>query len=119
SVTKLHIAATMMRLHELGQLALDAPVIGSLPEDLAHRLHVHRGIDHTAELTAVHLLGHLSGLPDYLDEKPARGPSLMDEILAGPDQRWAPEDAVRRARDQLSTHFPPSDPHGRRPRIRY
>ncbi len=119
SITKLFIATVVLKLHEQGRLELHAPVTNHLPEDLGHRLHVHRDVDHTDELTAVHLLGHLSGLPDYLDERPADGRSLMEEILAGPDQRWTPEEAVRRARDRLRTHFPPSDPQGPRPKIRY
>ena len=32
---------------------------------------------------------------------------------------WSAEDAVARARDRLLPHFPPSDPHAARPRIRY
>lgn len=119
SVTKLHIAAVVLRLHEQGRLELHEPLTRFLPEEFRHELHVHRGIDHTGELTAVHLLGHLSGLPDYLDEKPADGSSLIDEIVEGPDFQWTAEDAVRRSRDRLGTHFPPSDPSGARPRIRY
>lgn len=119
SVTGLHIAAVVLRLHEQGHLELHSPLTRFLPEEFQQQLHVHRGIDHTGELTVAHLLGHLSGLPDYLDEKPPDGASLMDEVIEGPDRRWTPEDAVRRARDRLSTHFPPSDLHRAHPRIRY
>jgi D-alanyl-D-alanine carboxypeptidase len=119
SITKLFIAAVILKLHEQGRLELRAPVTKHLPDEFHRGLHVHRDVDHTGTLTAVHLLGHLSGLPDYLDERPADGPSLMEQILAGPDRRWTPEDAVRHARDRLRTHFPPSDPQGPRPRIRY
>ncbi|HVL51273.1 MAG TPA: serine hydrolase domain-containing protein [Actinomycetota bacterium] len=119
SVTKLHIAAVILRLHEQGHIDLHAPIASYLPEEFGERLHVHDGVDRTSEITAVHLLGHLSGLPDYLEEKPPDGTSLVDQIVEGPDRGWTPEDAARRARDQLSPHFPPSDPHGPRPRIRY
>jgi D-alanyl-D-alanine carboxypeptidase len=119
SVTKLHIAAVVLRLVEQGHIDLDAPLTHCLPDDLRERVHVHEGRDFTGELTVVHLLGHLSGLPDYLEEKPPDGPRLIDEVLDGPDRAWTPADAVRRARDRLRTHFPPSDPNGSRPRIRY
>lgn len=119
SVTKLHIAAVILRLHEQGRIDLHAPITTYLPEEFGERLHVHDGIDRTGELNAVHLLGHLSGLPDYLEEKPPDGKSLIEEIVEGPDRSWTPEDAVRRARDHVTPHFPPSDPSGSRPRIRY
>jgi D-alanyl-D-alanine carboxypeptidase len=119
SVTKMFIAAVTLRLHEQGRLDVHGPIPAYVPHEFQERLHVHNGRDHTAELTVVHLLGHLSGLPDYLEEKPPDGPSLVDEIVEGPDRAWSAADAVRRARDRLGSHFPPSDPHGRRPRIRY
>jgi D-alanyl-D-alanine carboxypeptidase len=119
SITKLHIASVILRLHELGQLDVDAPIARVLPEDFRERLHVHDGIDHTAELTPAHLLGHLSGLPDYLEATPRGGSSLIEDVVAGPDRSWTPEDAVRHARDRLTPHFPPSDPNGATPRIRY
>lgn len=119
SVTKLFIATVVLRLHERGQVRLDAPLADVLPDEFRQGVHRHGGVDHTGELTLVHLLGHLSGLPDYLDQKPRGGRSWMDEIVAGPDRRWSSEDAVRHARERLATHFPPSDPAATRARIRY
>jgi CubicO group peptidase (beta-lactamase class C family) len=119
SVTKLHIAAIILRLNERGLLDLDAPISALLPDDLGQRLHVHGGTDRTAQLTPVHLLGHLSGLPDYLEERPRGASSLIDDIVAVGDRAWTPEQAVVRARDQLTPHFPPSDPDRPRPKLRY
>jgi CubicO group peptidase (beta-lactamase class C family) len=65
------------------------------------------------------LLGHLTGLPDYLDERPPGGLSLVEEIIEEGDRAWRPAEAVARARDRLTPHFPPSDGHAARPRIRY
>ena len=119
SVTKLYIAAVVLRLHEQGLIDLEAPVAASLPAPLGTRLHVYRDVDRTSTITVRHLLGHLSGLPDYLDERPARGRSLLVEILEDGDRGWSPQEAVIRARDRLTPHFAPSDPGAPRPRIRY
>lgn len=119
SITKLHIAAVILRLHEQGLVDLDAPITTALPGDLGHRLHVIDGTDHTERITPVHLLGHLSGIPDYLEERPAGAPSLIDDVITGGDQAWTPEQAVTRARDHLTPHFAPSSPGQPRTRIRY
>lgn len=118
SVTKLHIAVVVLRLHENGQIDLAAPVREQMPPHLADGLHIYDGADYTDQITPAHLLGHLSGLPDYLDEPPPGTISLLDEVLAG-DRGWSAADAVSRARDVLEPHFPPSDPAASRQKIRY
>lgn len=119
SVTKLYVVAVVLRLHEAGRLRVDEPAVKYLPGEFLTGLHVLEGTDFTDEITAVQLLGHLSGLPDYLTEKPAGGQSLIDEVIAGPDRSWTPAGAVRRARDRLSPYFRPSAPGSTRPKIRY
>jgi CubicO group peptidase (beta-lactamase class C family) len=119
SITKLHIATVVLRLHERGVVDLDAPVSAYLPPELARGLHVLDGVDYTERITPTHLLGHLTGLPNALDERPRGGRSLLEEVLEDGDRAWSAEDAVARARDRLRPHFPPSDPQAARPRIRY
>jgi CubicO group peptidase (beta-lactamase class C family) len=119
SVTKLYIAAVVLRLTEERSVELDAPVRDYLPARLRTGLHVIDGVDTTDRITVRHLLGHLTGLPDSVDERPRGGRSLVEEVLEGADRAWSFEDAVGRARDRLTPHFPPSNPAGRRPRIRY
>ncbi|HEX6255982.1 MAG TPA: serine hydrolase domain-containing protein [Euzebyales bacterium] len=104
SVTKLYIAAVVLRLHEQGMVELSEAVVGYLPERLARGLHVLDGVDYTSQLTLVHLLGHLSGLPDWLDERPPGAKSLVDELVEDGDRVWTCEDAVMRARDRLTPH---------------
>lgn len=106
-------------LHEQGMVGLNEPVVGYLPKRLASGLHVLDDVDYTSQLTLVHLLGHLSGLPDWLDERPPGAKSLVDELVEDGDRVWTCEDAVMRARDRLTPHFPPSDPTSAKPRIRY
>jgi CubicO group peptidase (beta-lactamase class C family) len=119
SVTKLYVATVVLRLHERGLVDLEAPATEFLSADFASGLHVLDGVDYTDRITATHLLGHLSGLPDYLDERPRGGRNLVEEIIEEGDCAWSPADAVARARDRLTPHFPPSDPQAARPKIRY
>lgn len=119
SVTKLHITAVLLRLHERGLVDLDAPISAYLPSELSRGLHVLDGVDHTSRITPTHLLGHHTGLPDWLDERPRGGRSFVEEIVEDGDRAWSFEDAVARARDHLTPHFPPSDTAATRPRIRY
>ncbi len=73
SLSKVVATTTMaLLLYERGMLALDAPVIGVLPEV--------RGSDHRrAEITFRHLLAHSSGLPAY--EKLFLQAHNRDELL--------------------------------------
>jgi CubicO group peptidase (beta-lactamase class C family) len=119
SVTKLYISAVVLKLGEQGLVDLGAPISVYLPPGLAEGLHVLDGADHTDRITSVHLLGHLTGLPDSLDERPRGGRSLFEEVVEDGDKGWSLEEAVARARDRLHPHFPPSNPEAGRPKIRY
>jgi D-alanyl-D-alanine carboxypeptidase len=119
SVTKLFITVHVLRLVEEGLLDLVTPIAAFLPTELSRRLHVHRGVDHTDQLTVAHLLGHHSGLPDALDERPPGGRSLVEQVVSDGDRAWTHRASVAVARDELRTHFPPSDPGDPRARIRY
>ncbi len=117
SVTKLYIAAVVLRLHEEGLIDLDAPIPGYLPDALKPGLHVLEGVDRTAEVTVTHLLAHATGLPDSLVEHREGERGLVAEIEAG-DVAFTFEEAVQRVRS-VPPHFPPSDLTRDRPRVRY
>ena len=117
SVTKLHIASVVLRLHEQGLIDLEAPVPEYLPEGLRSGLHVRDGVDRTAHMTATHLLGHATGLPDSLVEHRKGEQSLVTEIESG-DVAFSFAEAVERVRS-LTPHFPPSDLTSHRPKVRY
>jgi D-alanyl-D-alanine carboxypeptidase len=53
---------------EEGRVGLDAPVADYLPASLLAGLHVWKGVDRTAEITVRHLLGHATGLAEYLSD---------------------------------------------------
>lgn len=119
SIDKLFTAVLVMQLAERGRVSLDAPVADYLAPELTRGLHCYRGVDYSGHITLRHLLGHTSGLADWLEQRPRDGPSLIEHILAEGDAPYALADVVARVRDRLSPHFPPQDPTARRQRIRY
>ena len=117
SVTKLYIAAVVLRLYEQGLIDLEAPIPGYLPDQLRTGLHVRDGVDRTAGITVTHLLAHATGLPDSLIEHRKGGRGLVAEIEAG-DVAFSFVEAVERIRS-VPPHFPPSDLTGSRCKVRY
>jgi D-alanyl-D-alanine carboxypeptidase len=125
SITKLYIAAAVMRMVEEGELALGDRMVDRLPSSFTRGLHVEGGVDRTDQITIEHLLGHTSGLPDFIEDIPPRrgGPddrrSLVEILLADGDRDWSLTDTTRRVREALRPHFPPQSLDARRVRIRY
>jgi D-alanyl-D-alanine carboxypeptidase len=118
SVTKLYIAATIVQLAEGGQVALDSPIAAYLPQSLIGGIHRLNGVDYTEKITVRHLLGHMSGLPDYLEDTPKGGKSLFEHILAE-DRSYTTEEAMAIVRETLRPHFAPQPLDAKRHRIRY
>jgi len=118
SVTKLYIAATVLKLMERGRLRLEAPMSTYLPKSLIGGLHRLAGVDYTERITVHHLLGHLSGLPDYFDARPKGGKALIEEVIAR-DFAFTIVDVLDTVRDRLTPHFPPQPLDAKRPKVRY
>jgi CubicO group peptidase (beta-lactamase class C family) len=118
SVTKLYIGTTVLQLHELGQIALDAPITAYLPMDRIAGLHRLDGVDHTRRITVRHLLNHTSGLPDFLEDRPRGGRSIYEDIEDGVDRSWTFDDVIDIAR-RMRPHFEPQDLSADRQRARY
>ncbi len=119
SVTKLYIGAAVLRLQEQGLLSIDDPLINYLPEKLASGLHCRKGTDRTAEITLRHLLGHASGLPEYLSEAPKGKKALLDKVVKEGDQSWEISDILDMVRQIKGAHFNPRPFDGRRYTIQY
>lgn len=126
SITKLFIAATVMRMVEDGELALEDRMVDRLPSSVAGELHVLDGEDRTPLITLEHLLAHASGLPDFIEDHPGkRGAegddrrSLVEVLLEEGDREWSLEETARRVRQSLRPHFPPQALHEPGVRIRY
>ena len=119
SVTKLYIATATLRLAEQGRVSLDAPMAEYLPVELVAGLHVRNGVDRTTEITVRHLLGHATGLPEYLVIRPPGGRSLFDSVAAGQDGKWSVKDIAALVREHGRPEFPPRPFDGRRHTVRY
>ncbi len=118
SVTKLYIASSILKLHERGLLRLDAAMSTYLPQTLIGGLHRLGGVDYTEQITVRHLLGHLTGLPDYFDGRPRGGKTLLEQVVAQ-DCAFTLEDMLDTVRHRLTPHFPPQPPDAPRPQVRY
>lgn len=119
SVTKLFIAAVVLQLVERGLVRLAAPIVEYLPGTVVRGLHRLRGTDHGERLTVEQLLRHMSGLPDWLEDRPKGGRALIDVLFDGNDRSLTLEDVAAVVRDGLVPHFVPQDPRDPRARIRY
>jgi len=119
SVTKLHIASVILKLHERDRLGLDEPIATYLPRTLIAGLHQLGGIDYTNTITVRHLLGHTSGLADCLEDRPRGGRSMMERLFHEGDMSWSIDELARIVRDELTPHFPPQPAEAQRQKARY
>jgi D-alanyl-D-alanine carboxypeptidase len=125
SITKLYIAAVVMRMVEEGELALEDRMVDRLPSSITRGLHVLDGVDRTDQITLEHLLAHASGLPDYIEDYPSRRSgvadrrSLVEILVQEGDRDWSIQATARRIREGLKPHFPPQRLDGARVRVRY
>ncbi len=119
SIDKLYNATITLMLREAGRLDLDDPIIAYLPPTATQGLHQYRGDDYSEKITLRHLLTHTSGLPDWLEDYPQDGPSLVDGILEEGDRALTIEEVAAYVREHLRPHFPPQDLTRKRPQVRY
>ena len=119
SVTKLHIASVILKLHERDRLGLDEPIATYLPRTLIGGLHQLGGVDYTNTITVRHLLGHTSGLADCLEDRPRGGRSMMERLFREGDMSWSIDELARIVRDELTPHFPPQPTEAQRQKPRY
>ncbi len=119
SITKLFIAAALLKLVERGAVRLDAPMADYLPRTVTDGLHRLNGTDYSGQITVSHLLCHMSGLPDWLEDRAKGKLPLIDRLFAGNDRRFDIEAVAAVVRDELTPHFPPQDLNAARPLVRY
>ena len=119
SIDKLYNATIVIRLSESGQMSLDDTITNYLPKVITRGLHRFGGADYSERITVRHLLSHTSGLADWLEDYPRRGPSLFDRIIEEGDRMLTIEDLATHVREQLKPHFPPQDLSVRRAKVRY
>ncbi len=119
SVTKLYIATTVLQLSEHNALDLDAPISNYFPGGSLKGLHVLDGVEYTDQITPRHLLAHASGLPDWLEDRPRGGKSLLETMLHDEDRYYSFEDLLMQVRERLVPLFPPAQFDRKKVRIRY
>ena len=85
SIDKLLNATIAVALAGRGALDLDAPLPAYLPDEVTRGLHRWKGTDATARITVRHLLAHASGLPDWLEDRPRGGLSVVDRVVRDGD----------------------------------
>lgn len=119
SVDKLYTATAIMRLAEQGRVDLNAPITEYLPTSLTSRIHVLDGVDRSSEITPRHLLSHTSGLPDYIEDRPKGGQSLIDQVAESGDMEWDVEQAMGLVREDLRPHFAPQSAEKTKAKVRY
>jgi D-alanyl-D-alanine carboxypeptidase len=119
SIDKLFNATLAMRLVERGRLRLDAPVADYLPASVWQGLHGWRGVDRSAAIMVRHLLAHASGLPDWLEDRPTGGRSLVERLETDGDLTMTLEEIAAYVRERLTPHFAPQDLDASRVRVRY
>ena len=120
SVTKLFIAAAVLKLYEQGQLSLKDYITRFLPQQMTSGLHRTKdGTDYSDKITLAHLLSHTSGLPDYIEIKPEGGNNLFDLVLEEGDRSWRIEDSINIVINQGKPLFPPQPLEAKKKKARY
>lgn len=120
SIDKLYTATAILKLMERGQLDLDACISTVLPSELVDAIHVVDSVDRSDQITVRHLLGHTSGLADYLEDRPRDGQSMIERLVEnGNNVTFDIADAMKRVREELKPHFSPQNPNSHRSRARY
>ncbi|GGY44860.1 serine hydrolase domain-containing protein [Parvularcula lutaonensis] len=87
SITKTFVAAAILRLHEDGQLDLDAAIASLLEPEVAGMLRAD-GYD-SGTITVRHLLMHAGGLADH-----ASTDDYLEAVFSEPSKVWTPEEQV-------------------------
>ncbi len=119
SITKLYIAATIFILQEQGKLSLDGSLSSFFPGELIRGIHRKDGVDYSQKLTLRQLLGHASGLPDYIILHRKGEKSFFDAALEDGDRSWSIEDILDLLRDVNKPLFAPQDMGKRKKKVSY
>ena len=119
SITKIFIAATVLKLQESGRLSIDDTVSSYLPEGMLKGVHVVKGVDYGDQLTLRHLLCHASGIADYLEIKDANGKTMVDRMEEGDGSPWQIEDILETVRNANQPLFVPQVFTNKRYKARY
>jgi CubicO group peptidase (beta-lactamase class C family) len=107
SIGKSFTATLVSMLVDQGRLGFDDHVSLYLPSQILDGLYVYKGTDYSQQVEIQHLLGHSSGIADYIEERPKGGKSVLQLIVDEPERFWTPLQTIDFARQNLQPHFPP------------
>lgn len=110
SIGKMTLSALALKLVEAGKFGLDDKISQYLPDSIMSGLHEYQGQSYGAQITIRQLLGHASGLPDYIldgDQNGNQLPDFIELMLMQPDKFWLPEETIAYAKAALTPLFPP------------
>jgi D-alanyl-D-alanine carboxypeptidase len=93
SIAKTFTATVILQLVEEGRLGLDDTLEGYLDASQVDldSLHIHAGVSYGRRITIEQLLGHTSGITDYMED-----PRFIPDILEHPDTQWNPKKILER-----------------------
>lgn len=118
SIDKTMTATVVLQLHEEELLNINDKLVDHLPQDVVQGIHTLKGVDHVPAITLRHLLGHGSGLADWLEDAPKGGKALVEELTTTGDRELPLHEAMERVRG-MKPHFAPSPIMQGGQRIRY
>jgi D-alanyl-D-alanine carboxypeptidase len=118
SIDKTMTATVVLQLHEEGALDIDDRLVDHLPADVVAGIHTLKRVDHVPSITLRHLLGHGSGLADWLEDRPRAGKAFVDELEERGDRPLELLEAVDLVR-RMTPHFAPRPVQRGGQRIRY
>lgn len=118
SIDKTMTATVVLQLHEEGLLHVDDKLVDHLPQAVVAGIHVLNGMDHTPRITLRQLLGHGSGLADWLEDTPRDGKAFVEELVQRGDRGLELDAAMALVR-RMKPHFAPRPVEQGGQRIRY
>lgn len=101
SVTKVFVAAAIMRLHEQQLISIEDPITKYISD--AHIKLLQDGGYTPESITVRHCLNHTSGLYDYA----VGGEEYIAEARKDPKKRWTRTEQIKFAMDHGKPHAPP------------
>ncbi|GGG03460.1 hypothetical protein GCM10010912_55180 [Paenibacillus albidus] len=107
SIGKVFTAVLIMKLAEQGQLSIHDPLTAYLPGTALTNLFVYKGTDYAEQVTLKQLLGHTSGVADYLEDPVSGSPAFLELLVSNPGRFWTPDQLVDFTRQhQQATGIP-------------
>ncbi|MFC1481751.1 serine hydrolase domain-containing protein [Candidatus Neomarinimicrobiota bacterium] len=94
SIGKIFTSTLISQLVEQGRLRFDTPITKILPDTLLDDLFVYEGADYRDEVQVRHLLNHTSGVADWFEDKPKKGPTFLQQALNDPERVRTHDDAM-------------------------